>query len=58
MNLENKKKIVNDWFCYLHAQICKEFEAIDLQNLKYQKNLLIKPGLKRKLVKAVVYQVC
>ena len=37
MNLENKKKIVNDWFCYLHAQICKEFEAIESTKSKISK---------------------
>ena len=48
MNLENKKKIVNDWFCYLHAQICKEFEALESTKSKISKKFINKTWSKKK----------
>ena len=48
MNLENKKKIVNDWFCYLHAQICKEFEAIESTKSKISKKFINRTWSKKK----------
>ena len=29
LNLDNRKKIVDKWFAYLQAQICKEFELLE-----------------------------
>ena len=48
MNLENKKKIVNDWFCYLHAQICEEFEAIESTKSKISKKFINRAWSKKK----------
>ena len=49
MNLEDKKKVVNDWFCFLHAQICKEFEILESKNSKEAKKFVNKNWSKKKL---------
>ena len=35
MSIEFRKKIVDSWFSYLQAQICKEFEFLERNKLKF-----------------------
>ena len=46
LNIENKKKITDNWFSYLQSQICKEFELIESnyskKKVRFKKRIWIK----------------
>ena len=47
INLEFKKKMADSWFSYLQAQICKSFENLEDNKLKFSKRNWYKKKLKK-----------
>ena len=53
INSEFRKKMADSWFSYLQAQICKSFENLEGNKLKfskrdwYKKNIIISLSLKK-----------
>ena len=47
INLHFRKNMANNWFEYLQAQICREFEILENNNVKFYRKDWSKKNLRR-----------
>ena len=46
INSNLRKKMVDDWFSYLQRRICKEFEFLEKNKMKFKKRECKKDNIK------------